>query len=414
MSGVEKFPPIAPNFTSSSQYDLLVWMERYHRELGSIFRSRAYGASVFVITEPQHVEHVLRRNWQNYRRGRQIKRFRMLMGRGLVVSEGELWKQQRRMMQPAFHEQTIYRLTELIEQENGKLLNRWLAAAQRAQAVNVTRETSVTILDIVLKIIFGSDYDRVVTPFSILSEEVERTLHFAQEFRALGQRVRIVLARRRHDHDNADDMLGMLMRARDRDTGEGMSDSQIVDEVLTLLVAGHETTASTLNWLWYLLSQHLEVAAKLYAEVSTTELGQLTYARWIIEETMRMYPALWFFTRQAIDQDVLGEYVVPARTEIFISPYVIQRRDDLWPEPDQFIPERFDPAMVRHPMAFIPFSAGPRNCIGEHLARWEMLIHLSMIARKLRLRYLGDQPEYDVGINLRTKDDLWMLPIVVN
>jgi cytochrome P450 len=143
-------------------------------------------------------------------------------------------------------------------------------------------------------------------------------------------------------------------------------------------------------------------------------LGQLTYARWIIEETMRMYPALWFFTRQAIDQDVLGEYVVPARTEIFISPYVIQRRDDLWPEPDQFIPERFDPAMVRHPMAFIPFSAGPRNCIGEHLARWEMLIHLSMIARKLRLRYLGDQPEYDVGINLRTKDDLWMLPIVVN
>jgi cytochrome P450 len=413
-----KVPPSAPNFSSTSarQNALLAWMKINHKALGPIFQSRAFGAHVYVITDPQHVEHVLRRNWQNYRRGRQVKRIRILLGNGLVGSEGELWKRQRRMMQPAFHEKAIERLTGLIQERNGQLLDRWIDAAKKAQAVNVTHDVSVAILDIILKIIFGNDCPRVAVQFSILSEEPERNLHFAQEFRALGQLVRNVIADRRQTGDDSADLLGVMLRARDRDTGEGMSESQVVDEVLTLLVAGHETTASTLSWAWYQVSQDIEVAAKLYAEVSgVSDLGQLLYARWIIEETMRMYPALWFFTRLAINDDVLGDYFVPSRTEIFICPYVIQRRPDLWPEPDRFVPERFDPALVaqRHPLAFLPFSAGPRNCVGEHLARWEMLIHVSMMARKLRLCYVGDVPEYDVGVNLRSKQGMWMVPQLV-
>jgi cytochrome P450 len=413
-----KVPPSAPDFSSTStgQNALLEWMETNHKALGPIFQSHAFGAHVYVITDPQHVEHVLRRNWQNYRLGRQAKRVRMLLGNGLVGSGGELWKRQRRMMQPAFHDKAIERLTGLIQERNEQLLNRWMGAAKKAQAVNVTRDISVAILDIILEIIFGNDCPRVAVQFSILSEEPERTLQFAQEFRALGQLVRNVIADRRQTGDDSADLLGIMLRARDRDTGEGMSNNQVVDEVLTLLVAGHETTTSTLNWAWYQVSQDMEVAAKLYAEVSgVSDLRQLLYARWIIEETMRMYPPGWFFSRLARNDDVLGDYFVPGRTEIFICPYVIQRRPDLWPDPDRFVPERFDPALVaeRYPLAFLPFSAGPRKCIGEHLARWEMLIHMSMIARKLRLCYVGDAPEYDVGVNLRSKHDMWMVPQLV-
>ena len=400
-------PPSAPPFDSNDQNDLLVWMETNHQAFGPIFRSHAFGAPVYVITDPPHVEHVLRRNWQNYRRGRQAKRIRMLLGRGLVIAEGELWKRQRRMMQPAFHENAIERLTDLIQGRNQELLNRWMNAAQQERAVNVTRDVSVTILDIILQIIFGDDFDRMAAPFSMLSEDPGRTLQFAQQFRALGQLVKEVIAKRRQTDHDAADLLGMMLRVRDRDTCEGMSDNQVIDEVLTFIVAGHETTASTLNWAWYQVSQNAHVADRLYAEVTTiNDLSRLTYARWIIEETMRMYPALWFFTRVAINDDAFGDYHVPAKTEVFICPHTIHRRPDLWPDPDQFVPERFDPAHLpeRHPLAFIPFSAGPRNCIGEHLARWEMLIHMSMVARKLRLHYPDVGPvAYDLGINLRSK-----------
>ena len=411
-----RVPPIAPDFDSgsSTQNELLAWMETNLSDHGTIFQSHAYGASVYVITDPQHVEHVLRKNWLNYRRGRAIKRIRMLLGKGLVVSEGELWKRQRRMIQPVFHEKAIERLTSMIQERNQVLLARWTEAAHKKQGVNVTRDISVATLDIILKVIFGNDYDKVIGPFSMLSEEPERTMQFAQEFRALGHHVRNIVALRGPTDDSLD-LLGVMLRARDRDTGEAMSISQIVDEVLTAIVAGHETAATTLNLAWHLLSQHPHVAEKLYAEVSTVgDLRQQTYTRWIIEETMRLYPALWLYTRQAMQDDTLGDYFVPAKTEIYICPYVIQRRVDLWPEPNRFHPERFGQPADRHPLSLLAFAAGPRNCIGEHLARLEMQIHLATIGGKLRLHYPDTTPlELELGVNLRSKHDLIMLPTLI-
>jgi cytochrome P450 len=382
--------------------------------LGPIFQSRAYGARIYVTSEPQFAEHVLRRNWQNYRKGRAIKRIRLLLGNGLMVSEGDLWKRQRRMIQPAFHEKAITRLTDLIIEGNDVLLSRWLDAAERRQSVNITRDISLMILDIIMKAIFGRDYEQVLPHFSIVSQESERNLHFAQDFRALGQLISELARQRRRDDDESSDMLGLLLRARDRDTGAAMPDNQLVDEVLTLVVAGHETTASTLNWAWYVLSQNPEAAEKLHSEAcGVSDLRQLTYARQIIEEIMRLYPAGWLMTRQAIRDDMLGDYYVAAKTEIYISPYVIQRRPDLWTDPDRFDPDRFAMPAAAERLAFLPFSAGPRNCIGEHLARWEMLIHLWTIARRLRLCYLGDQPQYDLGVNLRSKQDFIMQPTII-
>jgi cytochrome P450 len=185
-------------------------------------------------------------------------------------------------------------------------------------------------------------------------------------------------------------------------------------------VAGHETTASTLNWTWYLVSQHPEVEQGLSNEVSPLTIGtafgelpRLVYTRKIIDEVMRLYPAGWVVTRKALRNDWLGEYFVPAGTEIYVAPYFIQRHPDLWEDPDRFNPDRFRPesSRLRHRLATIPFSAGPRNCIGEHFARLEMQIHLMTIARFLRLQYIPSRPiELDAGVNLRSKSDFIMYP----
>ena len=399
---VGKVPPVATPFEGDDQNELLTWMEDNHRRFSGIFQGVAYGTTVYVVNEPQYVEHIFRRNWQNYTKGRAIKRIAMLLGSGLMVSEGELWKRQRRMIQPAFHDKMIANLTDMITQANLALLARWEHAAQHRESVNVTRDISLLILEIVLKAIFGDDYPEVAPHFGILSEEPERNLHFAQAFRALGGVILQVAAKRKH---GAADMLDMLMRARDRNTGEGMSHKQLVNEIDTLIVAGHETTASTLNWMWYLLSQHPEVEAKLPSGA--------TYMRQVIEETLRLYPAGWLLTRRARRDDKFGDFFVPAGTEIYVSPYIMQRRPDVWPDPDRFDPERFSQE-ERPPLALLPFSVGPRNCIGEPLARLEMQIHLATIGSKLRLRYLGDEPILDLGVNLRSKHDFTMLPTMID
>lgn len=399
-------PPLAPPFAGADQNLLLTWMEENHRRYGSIFRAQAYGSSVYVISDPAHVEHVFRRNWQNYCKGWAIKRIRLLLGRGLMVSEGELWKHQRRMIQPAFNEKAVGSLMHLFIEANETLAQRWAAAAENLTIVNATRDISLTLLEIILRAIFGTNYEDVAGPFSILSEDSSRTLQFAQGFRGLASLIKNIIAQRGAYNE---DLLGMLMLARDRVTGCGMPLSQIIDEVLTLVVAGHETTASTLNWVWYLLSEHPDVAEKVHAEAAATaDFRQLRYTAQVIDETMRLYPAGWLMTRRAIHDDVLDDYDVPARTEIYVSPYVIQRRPDVWPDPNRFDPDRFANFAAR--LTLIPFSIGPRNCIGEHFARWEMLVHVHTIAKRLRLHYLGGKPILDLGINLRAQEDFMMRP----
>jgi cytochrome P450 len=275
---------------------------------------------------------------------------------------------------------------------------------------------------VVLRSIFGDDYDQVGPDFNIVSEVAARNLEFVQAFRSLRKTVLKVVTQRRKQGSTSIDILCMLMTAVDSESGQVMPDQQLVNEVMTLIVAGHETTASTLNWAWYLISQHPDVEDKLLNELSTLpgaefpsidELPRFVYTRQVIEEAMRLYPAGWLMTRKALKDDQLGDYFVPAGTEIYISPYLIQRHPDLWEDPDRFNPDRFALSRSgdRPRRAMLPFSAGPRNCIGELLARIEMQIHLINIAKRLRLRYVQKRPvELDAGVNLRSKYDFIMTP----
>jgi cytochrome P450 len=420
-TGYGRVPP-GPNKKFSDTEELLHWMGDQFTQFGDIYRASIYGTNVYLVRDPVYAEHVLRDNWRNYAKGQAIKRVAMLLGNGLMVSEGELWKTQRRLIQPAFHRDAITALLETVVSANAHLLETWAQIANRNENVNVTVDISRLVLKTTLVAIFGDDYCDVEHHFNVLSEEAVRSLEFAHKFRSLGQLVLKVATRRRQLHLISSDFLGLLMAACDRDTGQVMSDRQLVNEILTLIVAGHETTASTLNWVWYLLSQHPEAEAKLSCELESVlspvfsgfaELSKFAYVRQVIDETLRLYPAGWLMTRRALADDQLGEYFVPAGTEIYISPYHIQRNPRLWKEPDQFNPDRFAPGrpQERHPLATLPFSAGPRNCIGESFARLEMQVHLITLAKGLRLHYLDAKPpELDIGVNLRSKHNFFMRP----
>jgi cytochrome P450 len=397
-------------------------MSNQFKRFGDIYKASVYGTNVYVIRDPQNANYILSTNWQNYKKGQDIKRVGLLLGNGLMVSEGEFWKSQRRMIQPAFHHKAIGALTNVITTANVRLLKKWEQAAQEKTTVNVTRDVSLMVLNTVLVSIFGDDYEQVAPHFSLLSEESARNLQFAQAFRSLGKMVAQVAAQRRKENITSPDILGMLMEARDRESGQVMPDRQLVSEIMTLIVAGHETTASTLNWTWYLLSQNSMVEEKLSGELSNlhgsefpevSDLPKFTYTRQVLEEVLRLYPPGWLMTRKALKDDQLGDYFVPAGTEIYISPYFIQRHPALWEAPDLFNPDRFEDhqSQDRNELAMLPFSAGPRKCIGEFFARVEMQIHLMMIAKRLRLRYVGGKPpELDAGVNLRSKHDFILTP----
>jgi len=421
MSASGRTPP-GPAEKYDLAQDLLGWMGDQFDRFGDIFRASIYGTNAYVTREPRHAQHVLRENWQNYTKGQAIKRIALLLGNGLMVSEGEFWKSQRRMIQPAFHRTVVESLGETITAANVALLTRWQNAARAGESVNVTRDISGMVLEVILRSIFGDDYAEVAPHFNILSEETARNLGFAKAFRSFDRIIVGLAGQRRAQKKVAADILGMLIEARDQKTGAAMPDRQLVNEIKTLIVAGHETTASSLNWTWYLLSQNPEAEEKLSRELNIAsgsefprmdQLAKFPYTRQVIEEAMRLYPPGWLMTRKARGDDQLEEYFVPAGAEVYIAPYFIQRNPSLWDEPDRFHPDRFsaDNSRDRHPLATLPFSAGPRNCTGEIFARVEMQMHVMTIASRLRLRAIDSTtPELAVGVNLRSKHDFIMKP----
>ena len=413
--------PQGPSEVYNRTDDLLEWMGRQFAAFGDIYKASVYGTSVYAIRDVEFSHHVLVENWQNYVKGQLIERVALLLGNGLMVSEGELWKRQRQMIQPAFNHKSVGALVSVIASVNLKLLEKWQLAAEKHECVNVTQDVSHMALEVVLRFLLGDDYDRTRSYFEILSQEKARDMAFARSFRALGKVLLEIIEQHRKNPADFAGALSMLMLARDPHNGQLMPDQQLIDEMLTLVVAGHETTASTLNWLWYLVSQHPEVEKKLSDELATADFSELDdlpnflYTRHVVEEAMRLYPAGWLVTRKALADDRLGPYFVPAGTEIYIPPYFIQRHPNLWEDPDTFNPDRFQPenSRHRHRLATIPFSSGPRNCIGALFARIEMQIHVMVIAKRLRLRYNKTGPiDLDAGVNLRSKHDFLMFPEV--
>lgn len=421
-------PPLSDmQFDIGADDDAIHRMAELFQSHGDIYRfySPARRAEMWVINHPDDVKRVLVSNHRNYTKGTGLDRVKILLGHGIMTSEGELWKRQRYMMQPMFHRRMITQFSKLIDACNERFIARWEAQAARGELVNVTDDMSELTLEIVLLSIFGTDLERLAqdmggNPFDIVTKETARDLKFAYKFRQLSKLVGALAKRRVADRSEHFDFLQMLIEARDKETGAPMSQKELIDEVMTLIVAGHETTASGLNWTWYLLSQNPEAESKLHAEIdaapqksepSLSEMEHLTYTRNVVDEALRMYPPGWLLSRRTIGPDTLGGFTVPPGTDVLLCLYLLHRHPRYWKEPEAFRPERFDAAheSERPRFAYMPFAAGPRHCIGETLALYEMYMHLYKVARRYRLRYVPDRPlELEAQINLRTKHPLMM------
>ena len=379
----------------------------------------------YVIHHPDDVKRVLVSNHRNYTKGVGLDRVKILLGRGIMTSEGELWKRQRYMMQPLFHRRVVTTFAEVIAQSNDRWIARWEGLARRGELINLTDEMSALTLEIVLRSIFGRDLDRLSqqlggNPFEVVTREQSRDLQFAYKFRSLTKLVAQLIAQRRDTAEEHFDYVAMLMNARDKDSGAPMGERELIDEIMTLVVAGHETTASGLNWTWYLISQHPQIEARLHAEIaaaaelpspSLAEMEGLRFTRQVIDEALRLYPPGWVLSRRTVNADSLGGYPVPPGTNVLLPLYLLHRHPNFWKNPETFDPDRFAPEheAERPRFAYMPFAAGPRHCIGETFALYEMLVHLYKVARRYRLRYVPDKPlELEAQINLRTRHPLHM------
>jgi cytochrome P450 len=419
-------PGPAEGFDLGGSDETLDRLQDYFARFGDVYRvfAPSRGVYYYVINHPDDVKRVLLSNHRNYTKGDGIDRVKILLGNGIMTSEGDFWRRQRRMMQPSFHRRVIDQFSTLISEINEKYAQRWAAASARGEPVNLSNDTSELTLEIVLKSIFGTDLERLerqmgVNPFEVVAKQSNRDLKFAFQFRSLARLVGELIQRRRRESEEHFDFLEMLMLTRDRETDEPMAERELIDEVLTLIVAGHETTAAALTWTWYLLSRHPQAAERLQGEADRTSgdvlgLGAaeaMSFTHQVLQESLRLYPPGWLLTRRALEADELGGYPIAPRSDVFISPYMLHRHPEFWSDPGEFKPERFADADAneRHKFAYIPFAVGPRHCIGENMAMFEMLVHMRTMTRRFSLSRATDEPiEFEAQINLRPRSNLMM------
>ena len=385
--------------------------------------SPALDRDLWVLSHPDHVRHVLVDHHPNFTKGIGIERVAILLGNGIMTSEGEHWRTQRKLLQPAFHRKVIATWMPHVHAATDRLARRWEHAAKRGEPVNVTQDMSEATLEVVLRALFGEDLALLESghrsPFALLTDHTERNLAFAYKFRQLGKLIMGDVARRRSSGVRHGDIVSYLIDARDRQSGEPMSERDLLDEIMTLIIAGHETTASSLNWFWYLMTQAPDVAARLRAEVDAAPgdppsydgLGAFPYVRRALDETLRLYPPGWLLTRRSIEPSAIAGLQMPAGTDVLVSPYLVHRHPDFWDDPEAVDPDRFLPeaSEARNRFAYLPFGLGPRACIGEHFALVEMHAHAAMLARRFALTLVpGQTIEIEPQVNLRTRQPVYM------
>lgn len=361
---------------------------------------------------------------------------REAFGNGLLISDGELWRRQRRTIQPLFTPKQVQRYAGVMADEATGLVDRWSA---RSGPVDAHAEMSRVTLRVVNRVLFGGDVDTVedVLAWSLpyLNGHVFRRLHLpvrppwswptpanrrAWRARAAMRAVVDEIVARRREQPSADgDLVSLLADARDPDTGEPMDVDQIRDEALVFLLAGHETSATALTFALHLLGRHPRVREQLQAEVDAVLAGRtpdadgtaaLSYTAMVVKEAMRLYPPAWALARQAVTDTQIGGSTVPAGPLVFVCPWVTHRHPDFWEEPARFRPERFtsEAESTRPRYAYFPFGGGPHTCIGVHFALQEMVILLATVAQAFSLQAPAGEVRLVPAISLRPRDPVWV------
>jgi cytochrome P450 len=415
--------------------DTLGFIERCRRDYGDVVRSRFLYVTAYFLYNPADIETLLTTNAKSFRKAQSLRSpfFHRLVGNGLVTSEGEFWRRQRRLAQPAFHRQRISSYGDVMVQYAQRAIAKWHDGEQRDIAKDMTRLT----LEIVVKTLFNSDVSndadhvgamlsQIARPFAsqatlkwIADNRLPTPGHY-RYFNAVHEIDNIVyriIAERRASGTDEGDLLSMLLQAQDED-GSQMSDAQLRDEVMTLFLAGHETTALALSWSWYLLATHPAAEAKFHEELDevlsgrapeVADLPKLKFTEMIAKEAMRLYPPAYAVGREAIEETEIGGFRVPRRTQLFAFQWATHRDERFFKRASEFVPERWEdgamPALPKY--AYFPFGGGPRQCIGNYFAMMEIVLLLATIGQQLKFSMLDDQPvEVLPVLSLRPKNGI--------
>ena len=409
-----------------------------------------------LVSDPDCIQHVLQTNASNYVKGPGYERLRGILGNGLITSEGEQWRFQRRLTVPEFHQGRIAASVQDVVRVTREMMAGWETPATSSTPVDLADEMSRVTLKIVSQSLLGSDP-------SARAEEVRVSVQNALNFsdgggivlhrlidiliparyrsRAFRMKERAplpgskrfmqsvgvvddvvgrIVADRRRSNDYGNDLLGAFMKAQDQDNGSRMNDTQLRDAITTILIAGHETTATALTWTWHLLDENRAVAAKMREEIDRVigdrdpgfeDVAQLRYTHHAFEEALRYYPPVWRLSRVAIGDDAMMGFRIPAGTVVIISPYVTHRSRRFWANPETFNPDRFETATERPRFVYIPFGAGQRYCVGANFVFMEAIIVLALVARRWSFTPIKQPFEYAAGPTLRPAHGL---PVLVS
>ena len=414
--------------------DPLGFLSDCAREYGDVVRLRFMGQNLFLLSDPDLIEYVLVENNRNFTKARILKRNRRLLGEGLLTSEGEFWRRQRRLAQPAFHRKSVAAYGEVMVTYAKRSLEAW----RDGQTIDVHEEMMHLTLEIVAKCLFDADLGARTTDvgkamkvalenFSSQRRLVRiprgvptpHNIRFEMAARNLDEIVGAIIEGRRKGGEYKGDLLSMLVLAEDED-GERMTDKQLRDEVMTLFLAGHETTANALSWTFWLLSLSPNAEAKLAEELervlgdrtpTMSDLSDLPYVERVVKESMRLYPPAWVVGREAIAECEIGGYRMPAGTTALMSQWVMHRDPRYHENPERFAPDRWTAkyAKALPRFAYFPFGGGPRQCIGAGFAMTEACLILVTVAQRFRMELSpGQRVEPYASITLRPKEGIRM------
>jgi cytochrome P450 len=393
----------------------LAFLERARAEYGDIYRLSLGATSIIMLNHPAQAQYVLRDNVRNYAKGGAIwDSIRSLVGNGLVTSEGDFWMRQRRMMSPHFHRQRLAALTEVMVAAIADSLKNWHKLAQKTEPVDVSHPFAHVTMSIILRTMFGSDmsdeeFEDLGAKFAFVLDyllpqavtgsipswvPLPKRARFQQALKAIDAFIYGVIEKRRQTLSN--DLISMLIESVDNESGDQMTNQQLRDEVITIFSAGYETTALTLSWTIHFITQQPAILERLREEVDSVlgdrlptvdDLMRLPYARQVLQESMRLCPPAYFITRTAVEDDVIDGYRIQAGQMLGVTMYTIHRHPDFWASPQTFDPDRFssEQSEGRHPMAWIPFGAGQRLCLGRDFAYMEGTLILAMLLQRFTI-----------------------------
>lgn len=439
MPGPAVLPELG-NTISILREDRLDWLSGLSAKYGRLTRLKLIYHQVVLVQSPEWLKYILQTNYKDFsKQSKAIEKGKKVFGNGLFTSEGEFWRKQRKLAQPAFHRERLAEMSRVMIDCISSMLDEWENATQEDGVTDFAQEMLQLTLNVVTRSMFHTtlsdkEFDTFKETFPAILKETNRrilnqfdlltkiptkdSLNYEKNIERLDAILFRMIDERKNEKKESHDLLGMLMAAVDAESGTGMNEKQLRDEIMTIFIAGHETTAQALCWAVFLLEQHPETKEKLNKEIADvlggrlpvpSDFVKLPYTLQVFKEAMRLYPPLPIFIRSAEKPFIMDGYQIPANTKFMIPPYLMHHDAEYWDQPSQFRPERFTPEAEKSQPKFtyFPFGGGPRICIGNNFAMMEAVFALAMVSQRFRVEIVSpEKVEADFSLTLRPKNGL--------